>query len=181
MNSIILTGGTSKRFGSDKSQAKIANKNLLEILTDGLSDLIIVGPESAIKAKYVREEPQGSGPVAAIGAGLKEVESELVAIFATDMPFASRLLNQLQKALAKEAAIPVDCDGFAQPLAAIYRTEALNRAIATFETLENKSVKELISKLDVDLVPLVETELLLDIDTKADLEKAIDLASRLAL
>jgi molybdopterin-guanine dinucleotide biosynthesis protein A len=97
------------------------------------------------------------------------------------MPFASRMLNQLERALIKDAAIPVDCDGFAQPLAAVYRTEALNRAISTFETLENKSVKELISKLDVDLVPLVETELLLDIDTKADLEKAIDLASRLAL
>jgi molybdopterin-guanine dinucleotide biosynthesis protein A len=181
MNSIILTGGTSKRFGSDKSQAIIANKTLLEILTEGLSELIIVGPETSINAKYVREEPQGSGPVAAIGAGLKEVESELVAIFATDMPFASRMLNQLERALIKDAAIPVDCDGFAQPLAAVYRTEALNRAISTFETLENKSMKELISKLDVDLVPLVETELLLDIDTKADLEKAIDLASRLAL
>jgi molybdopterin-guanine dinucleotide biosynthesis protein A len=181
MNSIILTGGTSKRFGSDKSQAIIANKTLLEILTEGLSELIIVGPETSINAKYVREEPQGSGPVAAIGAGLKEVDSELVAIFATDMPFASRMLNQLERALIKDAAIPVDCDGFAQPLAAVYRTEALNRAISTFETLENKSMKELISKLDVDLVPLVETELLLDIDTKADLEKAIDLASRLAL
>lgn len=180
MNSIILTGGTSKRFGSDKSQAIIANRTLLEILTEGLSELIIVGQETPIKAKYVREQPLGSGPVAAIGAGLKEVESELVGIFATDMPFASRLLNQLRIALSKDAAIPVDCDGFAQPLAAIYRTKALKRAIATFETLENKSVKELISKLNVDLVPLVETELLLDIDTKADLEKAIDLASRLA-
>ena len=180
MNAIVLTGGTSKRFGSDKSKATIAGKTLLEVLTSNLADLIIVGPHSKVKAKYVREEPLGGGPVAAIGAGLKEVDSELVAIFATDMPFAPRILNQLERALVNDAALPLDCNGIAQPLAGLYRSEPLRKAIASFESLENKSVKELISKLKVDQVPLVETELLLDIDTQADLAKAIDLASRLA-
>lgn len=180
MKSIVMTGGTSKRFGSDKSEALINGKTLLEILAENLEDLVIVGPETSIKAIYVREEPIAAGPVAAIGAGLNKVDTDLVAIFATDMPFAPRVLNQLKSALVNDAAMPVDCDGYAQPLAALYRTEKLREALNSLGSLENKSVKELISKLNIDRVPLVETELLLDIDTQADLLRAIDLASRLA-
>lgn len=181
MNHIILTGGSSKRFGSDKSQAQINGRTLLEILTEDLSNLIIIGPESSVSAKYVREHPIGGGPVAAIAAGLKEVDTSEVAILATDMPFASRILNLLKENLISDAALPVDGDGFAQPLAAIYRTDKLRSAISKFENVENKSVRELISHLSIDRVPLVETELLMDIDTQEDLLKAIDLASRLAL
>jgi molybdopterin-guanine dinucleotide biosynthesis protein A len=181
MKTIILTGGTSKRFGSDKSEALINSKTLLEYLTEGLSNLVIVGPKTKIDAFYVREEPIGAGPVAAIGAGLNVVDSDLVSIFATDMPFAPRIVPQLLNSLVNDAAIPMDCDGYVQPLAGVYRTEKLRRALEEFESLENRSVKDLISKLNIDRVPLVETEFLLDIDTKEDLAKAIDLASRLAL
>ena len=180
MKSIVLTGGTSKRFGSDKSEALINGKTLLEILSEHLDDLVIVGPETSIEAIYVREEPIAAGPVAAIGAGLNKVDTDLVAIFATDMPFAPRVFNQLESALVNDAAMPVDCDGYAQPLAALYRTGKLREALDSLGSLENKSVKELIAKLNIDRVPLVETELLLDIDTQADLLRAIDLASRLA-
>ena len=95
MKTIILTGGTSKRFGSDKSEALINDKTLLEYLTEGLSNLVIVGPETDLEAVYVREEPAGAGPVAAIDAGLRAVDTDLVSIFATDMPFAPRVLPQL--------------------------------------------------------------------------------------
>lgn len=179
MKTIVLTGGTSKRFGSDKSEALINGKTILEYLTQGLSNLVIVGPESNVNAVYVREEPAGAGPVAGIAAGLNAVDTDLVSIFATDMPFAPRVLPQLMKSLINDAAIPMDCDGFLQPLAGVYRTEKLRGALESLGNLENKSMKELVSKLNIDRVPLVETEFLLDIDTKEDLVKAIDLASRL--
>ena len=181
MNTIVLTGGTSKRFGSDKSQAQINGKSLLQILTDGLTELIIVGPETSIKAKYVRESPIGAGPLAAIGAGLKFVESDLVAIFATDMPFAPRVLPELHRALSNDAALPIDCEGYLQPLAGLYRTAKLSEVLATFDSLENISIMELIKKLDIDSVEISECQLLIDIDTKAELVNAIDLASRLGL
>lgn len=180
MNSIVLTGGTSKRFGSDKSAALINGRTLLEILTEGLEDLIIVGPKTPIKARYVREEPIGAGPVAAIAAGVQAVNSELVAIFATDMPFASKIISELEVALINDAAIPVDKDGYAQPFAALYKVDALRRALDSFESLENRSMRDLIAKLNIDLIPVVESEALLDIDTKEDLIRAIDLASRFA-
>lgn len=182
MNVIVLTGGTSKRFGSDKSQAKIGGNTMLEILAGNLKnhELIIVGPKSSVKARYVREEPAFAGPLAAIGAGLELVQSEIVGIFATDMPFAARLLDQLVGAILSDAALPVDAVGEAQPLAGVYRTESLRRAFMQYETLKNQSVKSLISKLEIDLVSNVDTELLLDIDTEADLMRALKLQSRLA-
>jgi molybdopterin-guanine dinucleotide biosynthesis protein A len=181
MNIIVLTGGTSKRFGSDKSKALIGGKTLLELLTNGLKNLIIVGPKTDVEAKYVREVPEFGGPVAAIAAGMKEVEGDLVAIFATDMPFAPKLIAPLKSALTKEASLPVDCDGIVQPLAGIYRSAALRRALSEYEDLTGQSVKSLIAKLDVDIVPLVDTELLLDIDTPKDLVRAEALASKLSL
>ena len=181
MNTIVLTGGTSNRFGADKSKAEINGKTLLEILTTDLTDLIIVGPQTEIKAKYVQESPLGAGPLAAIGAGLQYVESEMVGIFATDMPFAPRVLPELQHALVNDAAITKDRAGYLQPLAALYRTSKLKQALSSFETLENISIKALIEKLNIDIVEVKNNDLLLDIDTPADLLKAIDLASRLGL
>ena len=180
MKTIVLTGGTSRRFGSDKSEALINGRTVLEYMTEGLDNLIVVGPKKNIDAVYVREEPAGAGPVAAIGAGLKLVDTELVSIFATDMAFAPRVLPQLLKSLINDAALPIDSDGYLQPLSGLYRTEKLRTALDTLGDLENRSVKELISKLNIDHVSLDETEFLLDIDTKEDLAKAIDLASRLA-
>ena len=78
MKTIVLTGGTSRRFGSDKSEAMINGRTVFEYMTEGLDNLIVVGPKKNIDAVYVREEPAGAGPVAAIGAGLKAVDTELV-------------------------------------------------------------------------------------------------------
>ena len=182
MNVIVLTGGTSKRFGSDKSQAEIGGSTLIEILASNLKDheLIIVGPKSSIDARYIREEPLFSGPLAAIGAGLELVQSELVGIFATDMPFAPRLIDKLVGAIVSDAALPVDADGVVQPLAGVYKTESLRRVLMQFKTLADQSVKSLISKMEIDLVSNVDTELLLDIDTEADLMQVSKLQSRLA-
>lgn len=179
MNYIFLTGGTSKRFGSDKSAAILNGKSLLEYATDGLNNLIVVGPTSNVNAIYVREVPEYSGPVAAISAGLQEVKTEVVGIFAIDMPFAPRIVSDLERALIHDASLPIDKYGFVQPLAGIYRTTSLRRALLEFESTQNQSMKSLISKLIIDEVPLVETELLMDIDTPEDYLVAIDLASRL--
>ncbi len=183
MNFIILTGGTNRRFGSDKSAALLNGKSLLETLVDNLptGDLIIVGPESSVKAKYVREEPIHSGPVAAIGAAISLCDAEVIGIFATDMPFAPLLLPQLEANLKADAALPVDKEGHLQPLAGLYLRAALTKALASFESLVNQSMKSLMEKLIVNEVPLAETELLIDIDTKEALSQAIALQSRLGL
>lgn len=179
MKIIVLSGGTGRRFGSDKSEAKINGKTLLELVSSDLGDLIIVGPESSIRAKYILENPPLGGPVAAIGAALKYVDTELVGIFAVDMPFATRLIPELLEKLTQDAALPIDEQGYLQPLAGIYKSQPLRSAFTTFESLSGQSMKSLIEKLHIDRVEVSNPDLLMDVDTKEDLQQAIDLHSKL--
>lgn len=174
MNVIVLTGGTSKRFGSDKSQAKLGANSLLEILVSHLPEceLIIVGPKTAIPAIYVHEEPIGAGPLAAIAAGMQEVTSDLVAIFATDMPFAPLLLNDLTNSLKNDAILPVDAEQVPQPLSALYRADALRNSLNTYNNFENESVKGLLINLNIELFSTARHDLLIDIDSELQLEEA---------
>lgn len=190
MNFIILTGGTNRRFGSQKFEAKIGDRTLLEILCSLLpkesnSDLIVVGPNTSVEAIYVREVPEFSGPLAAIGAGMERVTSDLVGIFATDMPFAPKIIPQLLEALADplvgDAAIAIDEYGQLQPLAGIYRSAPLAKALSSYKELTNQSVRSLLERLNINQVPLVETGYLIDIDTQEALSEAIALQSRLGL
>lgn len=191
MNFIILTGGTSKRFGSDKSKAEIAGQTLLEILYGNLPEgkVIIVGPKTNLVAEYVQEQPLHAGPLAALGAGMQLVDTDLVAVFATDMPFAPKLLPRLLIALSDDAALAKDVHGQLQPFAGVYRSKPLINALNSYSTLVNQSMKSLLEKLKVNQVPLVETnsenenlaEYLIDIDTPEALTQAIALKSRLGL
>lgn len=186
LSAMILTGGSSTRFGSDKSQAKLGVISLIEnlLLTLPLEiEIVIVGPElenSARQVKYTQEYPLGGGPVAAIEAGLKLIDSEFVAIIATDMPFASQILAVLRENLpeTEDATIPLDPAGIRQPLCALYRRDALARAVTELGNTQGQSVRNLIQILTVRelrLDPALQ-RILLDVDTPADLERAISLS-----
>lgn len=170
MKVILLTGGDSKRFGSDKSQALIAGKSLLSIIQSQLNSAEMIEVGSEVKG----------GPVAAINSAIKKVNSELVAIFATDMPFAPKVLPELRAGLINDAALPLDETGRLQPLAAIYRTNSLKQALKALKQNENASMQSLISHLKIDEVKVQSPELLIDIDTQADLVRATELQGRLS-
>ena len=62
---IVLSGGTSRRFGSDKSQALIAGKSLIAIILGSIPSefkVVIVGEDPKIESSQyqcVLEEPIG--------------------------------------------------------------------------------------------------------------------------
>lgn len=180
MTSIILTGGKSTRFGKNKSEAIVCGKTLLEILVSNLpdNDIVIVGPETNVAARYIREEPLFSGPVAAIAAALKIIESDSVAVFATDMPFAPLVLPELLRNFNSDAAIPLDALGISQPLSAIYRTESLKRAISSLPTATNQSMKKLLEQMTVELISTCNFDYLMDIDSPEDIFAAISIQRR---
>ena len=178
MKIIILTGGTSKRFGYDKSTATINGESLLSFATKNLTELIVVGPTSSVNATYIQEEPAFGGPAAAIATAMKFVDTDLVGIFAVDMPFATKLIPTLLKGLVNDAALPVDSEGIAQPLAGIYKAEPLRKALSEFHDLDGLPVKKLIGKLVIDRIQIEDSDYLIDIDTQEDLKLAIDLHSK---
>lgn len=186
---IVLTGGSSTRFGSDKSQAKIGGVSLIErILTSIPSEFetIVVGPNPMIlNAEYrtVQENPIGGGPVAGFKAGLEICTSENVVLIATDMPFAvSRSLHLLESMKPHDDAVMyVDAEGFKQPLAAIYRVEAVERALSLMGNAHGQSMQTLLSHLQIREVEMSKevAQAFGDIDTTEDLERANALASHM--
>lgn len=189
LSAMILTGGSSKRFGSDKSQALLGAKTLIENLLTTLPpdiDVIIVGPEiesTSREVKFTQEIPAGAGPVAAIQAGLNLITSMYVFLVATDMPFAAKVLNELSAntPVVEDVTMPMDANGILQPLCALYRSEALSRAIIEMGSTLNQSVRNLIQNLEIRKLQLSPTlqRILIDVDTPLDLQRAISLGKNL--
>ena len=187
-SAIILTGGKSTRFGSDKSTAKMGELTLLSRILSDLPpgmEILIVGPEIrdlVRDLKFVRENPPGGGPVAALDAGVKLIKTEFVAVIATDMPFAGRAISNLLSFLdaAKDGVIPLDAEGVDQTLCAIYRTASLRQALAKLGNPQGCSMRSLIALLDIRRVelPISLESTLLDIDTPEDMYQAIEKMGR---
>jgi molybdopterin-guanine dinucleotide biosynthesis protein A len=167
---IVLSGGTNKRFGSDKSQALLKGVTLL----DHVLSFIPAGIKTVIVGKDVFEQPPLGGPVAGIARGVQEVDTEYVAIAAVDMPYGSSLFPQLLEAITDDAAMPVDSQGFKQPLCGIYRRQALLAALAKLGDVHGQSMRVLCDLLVIDEVK-VDAGALVDIDTPEDLINAHEL------
>ena len=184
VTAVVLCGGESRRFGSDKTRADLSGRTLLDHLLDDLPvdwPVICVGPQrpTSRPVRWVREEPPGGGPVAALAAALPEVRSPTVVLLGGDMPYAGPAAVRLAWALAEgsdvdgsrlpEAVVARDGDGRAQPLLAAYRRDALDHALP--EPAAGAALMRLLDALRVETV-LVTAPDSLDVDTASDLAQA---------
>jgi molybdopterin-guanine dinucleotide biosynthesis protein A len=166
-SAIVLSGGTNKRFGADKSQAILHGASLLDHVVSFIPQEVT----TVIVGRDVFEEPPLGGPVAGIARGLQEIDTEFVAVAAVDMPYGSSLFAQLLESIKNDAAMPVDAEGFKQPLCGIYRRDSLLAAIKKLGNPHGQSMRALCDLLVIDEVQ-VDARALIDIDTPADLISA---------
>ena len=186
---IVLSGGTSSRFGADKSQAMLGHQQLIHHILTGIPkefEIIIVGADPLFTPAFYRciqENPVGGGPVAGIAAALELCESEIVGVLATDMPFAGAHMIHLLSAMTShdDAIIFVDSEGFKQPLAALYRREGLETALSKIGNPHGASMRTLISHLnihEIHMSPEIE-KAMIDVDTPHDLVVAMEYLAKL--
>lgn len=186
---IVLSGGTSSRFGADKSQAMLGHQQLIHHILTGIPkefEIIIVGADPLFTPAFYRciqENPVGGGPVAGIAAALELCESEIVGVLATDMPFAGAHMIHLLSAMTShdDAIMFVDSKGFKQPLAALYRRESLENALTKIGNPHGASMRTLISDLnihEVHMSPEIE-KAMIDVDTPEDLVVAMEYLAKL--
>jgi molybdopterin-guanine dinucleotide biosynthesis protein A len=90
------------------------------------------------------------------------------------MPYSSSLFPQLLEAIKGDAAMPVDSQGFKQPLCGIYRRDALLVALTKLGDVHGQSMRALCDLLIIDEVS-VDAAALVDIDTPEDLITAHEL------
>ena len=131
-DAIVLAGGSSRRLGRAKTIEQVGGRPLLGRVTDALVDaqrVIVVGcADGAGRADVVVcEDPPGSGPVAALAAGVAAVQAAVVLTLAGDLPFlTAAALRVLIGAIAPaDVALAVDGRGRDQYLLAAWRTDAL--------------------------------------------------------
>lgn len=150
-------------------------------------EILVVGPTRTTErdVRWVREEPPGGGPVAAIAAGLAALPggagrwSRWLGVFAADLPFlTAEAVHSLWTAAAKvetgcDGAVMVDADGREQWLAAVYRRDALQSKIAEYghDGVHGLPLHRLVR--DLRLLRITQTgNAVLDCDTWEDVEAA---------
>src|SRR5712691_2371745 len=139
---LVLAGGESKRFGSDKALAPFRGEPLVAHVLRGLTaagfaQIALAAKEPQRYAAVAAEVEYVSGrgiellrdvrpimtPLAGLAAGLRASRHELVFACAADMPFAAdaALVDALFAAVhGHDAAVP-EAGGSLQPLCAVWR------------------------------------------------------------
>jgi molybdopterin-guanine dinucleotide biosynthesis protein A len=192
-DAVVLAGGRARRLGGvDKPATVVGGQTLLDRVlaaTAAASAVVVVGPTRPVapgrRVHWTREQPPGGGPLAGIAAGLRIVTAPFVAVLAADLPFLTAAdLGRLRAAAATTAAVGrasgdgagdrggadgavlVDPTGRWQPLAAVWRTDALRRAMPA--TPAGMPVRSLLAGRRIVGLPAGESTCL-DCDTPADL------------
>lgn len=176
---VVLAGGASRRFGSDKLVAPLRGTTVLDHLLDALPpdwDVVVVGqdrPTVRGDVVWTVEDPPGGGPLAAVLAGASLCDSPITCVVAGDMPDAAPGLRRLVEVLRAagpevEAAVGVDDEDVPNPLLAAYRTAVLHARVGT--PTAGVPARSLLD------VPHAEVALpgraSRDVDTPADLDEA---------
>jgi molybdopterin-guanine dinucleotide biosynthesis protein A len=192
INAILLAGGQSSRFGSDKALMPFAGMRLIEYifynLDQSFNKVIVVGSKdkySFLKNAEIREDIyQNLGPLAGIYTGLYFSDTDYNFISGCDMPFLS---SQYFDFLKKEASAKPEAEivvpkfkGYLEPLAALYQRSLLpeikkqilndNLKIKSFYKKSRKIIiKEEILKRNFNL-----EKLFFNLNYPADKKKAIN-------
>ena len=129
---VLLTGGASRRMTTDKANIVWRGETLAaraaRVLAVACDPVIEVG-SGATTLRYVREDPSGAGPLAALVAGARALGSPgPVVVLACDLPFVEPpVLSLLADWPGRGTVIPV-VDGRLQYACARYGPDALERA-----------------------------------------------------
>jgi len=160
VSAIVLAGGRSRRFGSDKLDAQIEGRPLLDASIEAAvavstAQVVVVGPaERSLPAGVLvtREEPAYAGPFAAVAAGLELVDAEVVLVLAGDLvdpaPAIPALLEALGAAPHADATVVLDAEGRRQPLLAAFRVLPLRGCVSGVDT-DGRAASELFDGLHV--------------------------------
>lgn len=200
---IILAGGHSKRFGSDKGLIKLVDKPLILHVIDRIQniidDVVVCVKSNTQSTLYSQILPNGSRiavdaegfpqcPLTGALTGLMSANGEYSAILPCDTPFISKKVMGFlfDVAIDVNAAIPRWPNDYMEPLQAVYRTkptlEAARKALeeggCRMQSMISllKKVRYISTMVINEIDPKMAT--FLNINTPLDLKKAEALLRR---
>lgn len=131
ISGVVLAGGRSERFGTDKAFLPICDEPLVARVVRTLAslsdDLIVVtntpAPYAALAlpVRLVGDEQPGQGSLMGVYSGLRQARHTHALVVACDMPFLSQPLLRYMTALITccDVVVP-EVNGMLEPLHAIY-------------------------------------------------------------
>jgi molybdopterin-guanine dinucleotide biosynthesis protein A len=179
MAGVLLTGGASRRMGTDKARLVVDGETLAarsaRVLSAVCDPVIEVGP-GASGLPAIEEEPRGSGPLVALLAGVGALGNpRAVVLLACDLPFVEpALLRMLVEYPGWGTVIPV-VDGRFQYACARYGPAAF--AVAERYLVAGESSLRVIAGADCSYLnesewgAVVTARVFADVDSPADLEQ----------
>lgn len=186
---VVLAGGASRRFGSDKLAEPIEGVSLLArsaaaleglvdeiviVIAPGRSQPVLDGVALAVPIRWVADAEAFGGPLAGLRTGLGAARGSLVLVVGGDMPWLQPAALELL--LGRAPAALADRAGALRPLpCCLDRTPALRAADALLATGERR-LRALLTSVSTAAVPWAEWQgrdpdglSLVDIDERSDL------------
>ena len=145
-SAVLLAGGKSSRFGSDKAVVKIDGVELwrrqISLLRAlGSHEIFVAAADPPIwiddQVQFVRDAMPSAGPLSGVAAALRECATSHLLALAVDLPqmTADFLRSLVDRSSEGCGAVPKR-NGFFEPLAAIYPQSC--RALADRQILAGK-------------------------------------------
>jgi molybdopterin-guanine dinucleotide biosynthesis protein A len=159
MTGVVLIGGRSRRFGSDKVLSGFKGKPLIKHVIETISPLfdetILIGHRRKGLDEYrvVEDIRPGCGPLGGIYTALNAATSDYCFVCAADMLRLNRefISHMITLADAHDIIMPMWSKG-REPLHAIYRKTVIPYAAALLEQ-EDFKIYSLIQKVDTLIIP----------------------------
>lgn len=186
---MILAGGQSRRFGSDKALAQLGGQTLLARVAASLEACprrLLLAPAGRYRLSGWTVQPerrQGEGPLAALETALAWAAAQAgpgwVALSGVDYPLLTPAVWQALAAAAESGRLAAGfrgTDGGPEPLPALYHTALRPRITAALDTGERRLRQPWLEEVGIWLDPLaagLPPGLLADADTPAAL-RALD-------
>jgi molybdopterin-guanine dinucleotide biosynthesis protein A len=193
---LVLAGGKSTRFGSNKALVKLEGKPLIAHVVDlalHVADEVVVaiGRESSAvvyrkllpkSVTVVKDRLRAKSPLVGILTGLQVMKSGYSMVLSCDTPFVKDDVLKLlfKRAVHSDAAIPKWANGDIEPLQSVYKVKSVIPAARLALHRQEFRVVDMIKRLNrVTYVPVrdikrMDSDLMtfFNINTQSDLRRA---------
>jgi molybdopterin-guanine dinucleotide biosynthesis protein A len=158
---VILAGGKSSRFGSNKALAALQGKPMISHAVETLETLftehllVTNSPEEYVFTGWntTRDIYPGAGPLAGIHAALAQVKSDRIFVAGCDMPFLNPAVIRFICTQYKDADVVIpETENGLEPLHALYHKNCLVPVAADLQAGQRR-LQHFFSRIKTVIIP----------------------------